>query len=71
MHLLIVSDNLTSMTKSIIQEKISKTAGEMKKLVDRSKRKLLELEVLLSSREISDGDFNVFGSAKELIKKSR
>ena len=71
MHLLIVSDNLTSMTKSIIQEKISKTAGEMKKLVDRSKRKLLELEVLLSSREISDGDFNVFGSANELIKKSR
>ena len=59
------------MTKLITQEKISKTAGEMKKLVDRSKRKLLELEVLLSSHEISDGSFDVFGSAKELIKKSK
>ena len=57
------------MTKTVIIEKeINKTAEEMRKLVDISKRKLLELEVLLASEEIKNGNFDEFNSVKDLLK---
>ena len=57
------------MSKAVIQEKINKTAQEMKRLVDRSKRKLAELETLLSFEEIKYGNFDTFNSAKDLLKR--
>lgn len=57
------------MTKIAIQIKLNKIAQEIEKLMGRSKRKLLELEVLMSFKEIKSGAFDVFDSAKDLIKK--
>lgn len=57
------------MTKIKTPAKINKTAGEIEKLIDRSKRKFLELEVLLASEEIKSGAFDIFNCPGDLIKK--
>ena len=57
------------MTQAIIEKKINKTAGEMNTLIKKSKRKLLELEVMLSLGEIKKGKFKVFRNTKELFRK--
>lgn len=53
----------------ITDEKVNKTAEEVESLVKKSKRKLLELEVMLSLSDIKDGEFDTFEDAKKLIKK--
>lgn len=57
------------MTQAIVQKKINKTAVEMSDLIRKSKRKLLELEVMLSLGEIKKGKFEIFRSAKELFRR--
>lgn len=57
------------MNKTKTSGKINKTAGEIEMLISRSKRKFLELEVLLASEEIKSGNFDIFNYAGDLIKK--
>lgn len=57
------------MTEATISKKIEKTTGEMQDLVRKSKRKLLELEVVLSLAEIKKGKFETFKNGSDLIKK--
>ena len=59
------------MLKTTTQEKINKTTAAMQKLISQSKRKLLELEVLLSKKEIQAGNCNKFTSGKALLDKIR
>lgn len=59
------------MLKIAIHEKIQKTAQEMERLIDRSKRKLIELETLLAFEETRTGAFDEFVSARELVDKVR
>ncbi len=57
------------MTQAVITKKINKAREEMGALMKRSKRKLLELEVLMSLAEIKQGKFAVFKSGNELLRK--
>lgn len=57
------------MTQATITKKINKTTGELSSLIRKSKRKLLELEVMLSLAEVNKGRFETFRSAHELFKK--
>jgi len=57
------------MTQATISKKIEKTNSEMQDLVKKSKRKLLELEVMLSLSEIKKGKFETFKNPSDLIKK--
>jgi short-subunit dehydrogenase involved in D-alanine esterification of teichoic acids len=52
-------------------QKIDKAAKEMRGLIDKSKRKLLELEVVLNAAEIKRGDYDVFNRAEDLIEKAK
>ncbi len=57
------------MTQTTITKKINKATGEMQELIKKSKRKLLELEVLASLAEINQGKYSVFRKAGGLLKK--
>ncbi len=58
------------MEKVAVKEKINRTVKEMQDLVNISKRKILELEILLASEEIKNGEFDVFESVKDLMGKN-
>lgn len=55
----------------MLEKKLNRTAEELQLLIARSKRKLLEFEVMASLNEIRNGKFETFSTAKELIKKSK
>ena len=57
------------MTQVVIEKKINKAAAEMGSLIKKSKRKLLELEVMLSLAEVKRGRLEIFRSTRELFKK--
>lgn len=59
------------MTKIMFERKLNRTAEELQLLIARSKRKLLEFEVMASAHEIRSGKYETFNTAKELIKKSK
>lgn len=60
---------LKAMTQATIEKRINRTAEELQELVAKSKRKLLELEVVLSLNEMKRGEFEIFKTAGELFKK--
>lgn len=55
------------MTQAAIAKKLNKTADEMKEMIKKSKRKLLELEVMMSLSEIKRGKFSVAKNVDELL----
>ena len=57
------------MTNATIVRKINKTAGEMQDLIIKSKRKLFELEVMLSISDVKNGKAETFKSARHLFRK--
>ena len=57
------------MTQATISKKINKAAVEIKDLIKISKRKLLELEVMLGLSEIKRGKIEIFQNEEELLKK--
>ena len=57
------------MTQATLFKKINKTTGEMQELIQKSKRKLLELEVLTSFAEVKQDKVKNFKTAKDLWKK--
>lgn len=56
------------MTNSVITKKLNKTAGEMQDVIKKSKRKLLELEILLSMAEIANGKFDEIRDVNRFLK---
>lgn len=54
---------------TITTQEINKTAKEMKDLIKKSKRKLLELEIAISQSEIEQNKFDIFDKAEDLIKQ--
>ncbi len=56
------------MTKVAITKKLNKTAGEMRGVIKKSKRKLLELEILLSMAEIANGKFDEIRDVNRFLK---
>ena len=52
----------------MITKKLNRAADEMKEIIKKSKRKLLELEVMMSLSEIKQGKFRIAKSAEELFK---
>ena len=56
------------MTQAVVSKKIHKTAEEMQNLIKLSKRKLLELEVMLSLSEINRGRVEIFKNADDFLK---
>lgn len=59
------------MTEATIEKRVNKTAGEIQALIEKSKRKFLELEVILSLNEIKKGKFEIFKTTEELFKKMK
>ena len=57
------------MSTATINKKVNQTANEMQQLIVKSKRKLLELEVMLSLADIKKGNGESFKSAEALLKK--
>ena len=57
------------MTNATLNQKIEKTAREMGDLVKRSKRKLLEWEVMMNHMEIERGKYSVYQSPEDLFKE--
>ena len=57
------------MTQAILEKKIGRAASEFQNLLAKSKRKLLELEVMLSMNEIRKGRSETFKTAGELFRK--
>ena len=57
------------MLHTMVVRKIEKTAAEMYALVKKSKRKLLEFEVMLSLAAIREGKYGTAKTAKALLKK--
>lgn len=56
------------MINASIDKNIEKSTREMRSLIVRSKRKLLELEALLSLREVKCGKSERFNSGTDLLK---
>ncbi len=59
------------MTQATITKKLNKTASEIQGLISKSKRKLLEFEVMMSLAEIKQGKGEVFKNSRDLFKKLR
>ena len=57
------------MTQATLSKKINKTTGEMQELIQKSKRKLLELDVLTSFAEVKQGKVKNFKTVNILWKK--
>jgi len=55
----------------IPSKQINKTACEMRSLIKKSKKKLLEFEIMMSMLEIKRGEFDTFKTADELFKKMK
>jgi hypothetical protein len=56
------------MAQIAIEKKINKTTWEMRELIKRSKRKLLELEIMLSRAEILQGRFEVVKDVRRFFR---
>lgn len=56
------------MTDATINKNIERSSREMRGLIVQSKRKLLELEALLSLSEINGGKSDRFNSGSDLFK---
>ncbi|MBI4087564.1 MAG: hypothetical protein HY434_01920 [Candidatus Liptonbacteria bacterium] len=56
------------MTQATIYKKMNKTADEMQSLVKKSKRKLLELEVIMSFAEVKAGKFEEVKSVRRFLE---
>lgn len=56
------------MTQALIARNVNKTASEMRELIQKSKRKLLELEVVLSFAEIAAGKAETISDTKRFVK---
>ena len=61
--------NVKNMTQATITRKLNKTANEIQDLMKKTRRKLLEFEVMMSLAEIKQGKFEVFRDVDELFKK--
>jgi len=59
------------MTQATISKKLNKTADEMRDLIKESRRKLLELEVMMNLSEIRQGKAEKFKSADKLLRALR
>lgn len=59
------------MTQAAIAKKLNKTADEMKEMIKKSKRKLLELEVMMSLSDIAAGRVKVYKKAEDFFKTLR
>jgi hypothetical protein len=57
------------MSTATISKKLNKTANEIRDLIVESRRKLLELEVMMSLSEIRRGKADKFKSAAKLFKE--
>lgn len=57
------------MIQAILEKKIDRAASEFQDLLAKSKRKLLELEVMLSINEIRKGRLETFKTAGDLFCK--
>lgn len=55
----------------MITKKINKTASDLRGLLVTTKRKLLELDVMVGLSEIKKGKGEIFKSAKDLFRKLR
>ena len=56
------------MTQAAVNKNIERSAREMRILITRSKRKLIEMETLLSISEIKHGKSETFKNAQALLK---
>ncbi|MDP3999109.1 MAG: hypothetical protein Q8P76_00755 [bacterium] len=56
------------MTQATIFKKLNKTAEEVRDLIKESKRKLLELEVMMNLSDIRRGKAEKFKSANALLR---
>jgi len=56
------------MTQATIAKKLNKTVEEIERLAKQTKRKLLELEVMLSLSDIAAGKVNVYKKAEDFFK---
>ncbi len=59
------------MTQTAITKQLNKTAGEMKEIIKKSKRKLLELEVMMSLSDIAVGRVKIYKKAEDFFKTLR
>ena len=55
----------------MITKKLNKTANEMQDLVKKTKRKLLEFEVMMSLSDIAAGKVKIYKKAEDFFKTLR
>lgn len=56
------------MTQAMITKKLNKTVEEMGEIIKKSKRKLLELEVMMSLADMKAGKVKIFKKVDDIFK---